>query len=341
MSERFRTRRFGSPSIVRLPLPPFEGGRPLLLAELVVRVIAQPILHLARYWDGASGPSQEETRRPSGTNGFSISDRTSVAVRTAGWLRKPGASGRLTSLARVVVVIAAASTPSVVSASAKVEPCHHNNKDCVCTTYFGSAGYTEVRCPSEPPVGWVAVPPRPPVAPNSGSWRGDGREKPEQTPPPFLALSTQDLNRLTLAKSTALVKLKKILIEPGPPRLLGDSSCTALFDESPLGLSGAALLSSYVRFRYVPSGSPECAADYAFVRRDQDHDRYIILCRSFFDLSDSDRDAAANVVIHELLHVGGQQGDGTTSVGPPSDYPTSRELSEAVDSACSPPVPIF
>jgi len=154
-------------------------------------------------------------------------------------------------------------------------------------------------------------------------------------------LPGEDTDLLLDAKDRAIKKLRKVIIEPGPPRLLGDTTCSALLDDSPLGLSGVQLLSSYVRFRYGPSGTPECAADRAFVRRNQDHDRYVILCRTFFDLAENDLDLAANVIIHELLHVGGHQEDGSTPVGPPDDYPTSQQISEVVTSACSPPVELF
>ena len=242
----------------------------------------------------------------------------------------------------VVAVAVALMTPFPLLAAGKAVPCHWTNLLCECTDYGPTAGYTEVRCPTGPPVGWVAKPPRPPVPPNKGSQRGDGKKKPEQIPAPYQnVLAGRDSELLTIARDLASIKLRRVLIDPGPPHLYGDTTCSALFDESPLGQTGAQLLASYVRFRYAPSGTPECAADWAFVRRNQDHDRYIILCRLFFDTAENNPDFAANVLIHELLHVGGQQEDGTISAGPPDDYPTTTQLREVVNSACSPPVDLF
>lgn len=227
-------------------------------------------------------------------------------------------------------------------AGVKVEKCFSGGALCDCVEYFSPvAGYKEVRCPTVPSPGWVSKPPNAPVPSNRGSWRGDGKKRQPIAPHPFSDVPSTYSNLLQNAKNSAAGKLRGLPLEPNPPHTFGPSTCTALFDGNSLGMAGKDILLSYVQFRFAPGTQPECAADKAWVRLSPPHDPYVILCPTFFDIAHQSPGAAANVLIHELLHVAGQQEDKTSSSGYPDDFPTSPQLQDVVDTACTSPQPLF
>lgn len=236
---------------------------------------------------------------------------------------------------------------SSVLGGAKVSVCQDPGpRNCTCLHFsYPMGSYIDWRCGDElPPIGWRSIPPAPSPPPNRGSLGGDGVRK-SRSNPPFQAVPGQHVARLSTVRNIAAGKLNGTRVwEIEYPPTFGPDTCTALFSGNLLGMSGKELLSSYVDFRYAPASTPECAADLAFVRRTRHHDPFIVLCPLFFS---GENTSAANqnlalVVVHELLHVAGQQEDPVPnqSTGP-SDPPSTYQISEAVTAACAAPQPLF
>ncbi len=121
------------------------------------------------------------------------------------------------------------------------------------------------------------------------------------------------------------------------------TSCSMLFDNSPLGMSGVEILNGYVVFRrgegvthgsnVKPCENPTTGAWTTCCN----HDRVIFLCDRFAGFATS---FAATLLIHEGLHVAGQLEDTSPSTGP-GDPPTAGQLTSAVEAACSDPMPFY
>ncbi|HEX9981967.1 MAG TPA: hypothetical protein VGF69_01765 [Thermoanaerobaculia bacterium] len=115
------------------------------------------------------------------------------------------------------------------------------------------------------------------------------------------------------------------------------NECTELFLESPLGRSGRSLLNGYVAFRSGTgvrdsAGAVPCNGSAAAWTNCCSHSPYIFICDSRFN--EMSRTQRALVIIHELLHVGGQREDKNTTVGA-GDPPNSPQISDAVAKSCS------
>lgn len=237
--------------------------------------------------------------------------------------------------------------PPAAHAAAKVSTCQDPGpRNCTCMHYsYPSGSYIEWRCgDSLPPIGWRGIPPAPSPPPNRGSFGGDGVRK-SRSNPPYQPIPSQYAARFAAIKGIAGGKLNGTRVwEIEFPPTFGPDTCTSLFAGNLLGSSGKDLLGSYVEFRFAPPGTPACSADIAFVRRHRHHDPFIVLCPVFFSSENTQaaNQALALVLIHELLHVAGQQEDPIPNQATgPSDPPSTYQLSEAVSAACTNPEPLF
>jgi len=133
------------------------------------------------------------------------------------------------------------------------------------------------------------------------------------------------------AKSDALARVRMLGIRNEKRH----TSCSVLFEHSPLGLTGGAILGSYAIFRYdagtVP-GSICSAQTFAWVNGSLGS-RVIFICPSFFNIAPPD---SSYMLIHELLHVAGQMENLTVTVGP-GDPPTTAQIQQIVEDACANP----
>jgi len=113
------------------------------------------------------------------------------------------------------------------------------------------------------------------------------------------------------------------------------TTCSVLFENSPLGMTGGALLGNYAIFRYdngtVP-GSICGPSTFAWVQGSTGSP-VIFLCDGFFQFAPP---TSSFFLIHELLHVAGQMEDTTPSAGP-GDPPTTNQIQVIVEEACDEP----
>ena len=216
---------------------------------------------------------------------------------------------------------------------------------CICIDYdYGSGSYVEVRC--EPDTGnWVNTPPgegeRPPDGP--GSFGGSGTTKSLPNPLPGNPLTSQQVVKLNVAKNKAITKLRYYRIPDIYPPVNVPTTCSALFDNSPLGKTGVEILNEYSAFRNgegVQNASGAKPCDNSSVGAWTtccDHDRVVYLCGSFAGASTS---YASTLLIHEALHVAGQMEDSSTTTGP-GNPPTTNQLTKSVEAACDNPTPLY
>lgn len=215
---------------------------------------------------------------------------------------------------------------------------------CICIDYTKDTGsYIEVRCTGGGgggggDGGWTTIEPGPndPAPDNPGSFGGDGDPGSPTDPHPCNPVSGALLQKLTQAKTWATTKLSWI----GPPENRQPTTCTHLFRNSPLGVSGKSLIDGSSPFQAVfrngqsctlHNGDPSpCGSGTAAVATCCEHSPYVYLCDSFADLSQTD---AGIRLIHELLHVAGQKENTTPSTGP-GDPPTTNQLNDLVREAC-------
>jgi hypothetical protein len=226
--------------------------------------------------------------------------------------------------------------PFVLTA-AEISLCH---VDCVCIFWTTLAGGTqELRCPIGGfPSGWTngGAPPDG----GGGSWGGPGTGQTPPSPLPGNVLNPITSGYVTSAKGSAVTKLRgEKVTDPGTRKGTWlPTPCTDLFLNNPLGESGASLLGSYVVFRdgtgtKDAQGVDQCAtgAFGAWTTCCQ-HDPVIFICPAKFNTSSpSDR---IKYLIHETMHVAGQQEDKNGTVGP-GDPPNSSQINDAVDTACN------
>jgi hypothetical protein len=233
------------------------------------------------------------------------------------------------------VTLAALVLLPFVLTAAEISLCH---VDCVCiywTTTTG--GIEEVRCPAGGfPSGWTSGGGTP--SGGNGSWAGTGSTTVAPSPLPGNPLSPETYGNVSYAKGKAVTKLRgEKVTDPGtPPGTWIPTECTNLFLNSPLGRSGASLLGSYVVFRdgtgkTDAQGVNQCATGIPAWTTCCQHDPVVYICSSFNSLSVSDRVAT---LIHETMHVGGQQEDKDSTIGP-GDPPSAVQISEAVKEACN------
>jgi hypothetical protein len=204
-----------------------------------------------------------------------------------------------------------------------------DSNECVCITWIsGATATTEVRCPSgttNPPpggavgstVGGTGIP-QAPAAPYPGN--------------PIMGATSQTLSR---AKELASEKLQGEF-DPELRRYVANE-CTDLFLESPLNRTGRSLLNGYVVFRsgqgvQDSSGRIPCDGSTAAWTRCCSHSPYVFICDNQFNQRSTTNGAL--VIIHELLHVGGQREDQSSTVGP-ADPPNSGQINDVVAKACS------
>jgi hypothetical protein len=219
--------------------------------------------------------------------------------------------------------------------AAEISLCH---VDCVCIFWTTSAGgMQEVRCPAGGSSGWTngGAPP----TGGSGSWGGSATTKPAPAPLPGNPMNPETTVAVSSAKTTAVNKLRGEKVTDAGTRkgTWLPTRCTDLFLNSPLGEPGASLLGSYVVFR---DGSgvkddqavDQCATGIPAWTTCCQHDPVVYICSDTFDhLSPSERVVA---VIHETLHVGGQQEDKNATIGP-GDPPNRSQISDAIRNACN------
>jgi hypothetical protein len=197
---------------------------------------------------------------------------------------------------------------------------------------FGTGGWAQTN-PGNPMPNPIPLPPDGP-----GSFIGNGSPQPPPTEQPCNPIPTEHLSKMETAKALAKSKLTRVKVGSTGGQTL-PTTCTVLFRNSPLGMSGLQLLESYANFRYGQGCDPPgpltngCGTGSAFTSRGT-HDRNIFVCNSFFNLGS--HEARAEVLIHELLHTAGQDEDGTPYYGP-GNAPTSSQLNGVVHEACSPP----
>lgn len=145
------------------------------------------------------------------------------------------------------------------------------------------------------------------------------------------SIPNSDLEKFAEAKSNALTRVRMLGIRDEKRH----TSCSVLFQHSPLGLTGGALLGNYALFRYdngtVP-GSICGPHTFAWVNGSLGS-RVIFICPSFFNIAPPD---SSYMLIHELLHVAGQMENLSVTVGP-GDPPTTAQIQQIVEEACANP----
>lgn len=139
------------------------------------------------------------------------------------------------------------------------------------------------------------------------------------------------------AKNSAVTKVRGEKV-PDLKGVWEATPCTNLFLNSPLGRSGAYLLGSYVVFRdgtglKDSQGVDQCAlGTVAAWTSCCQHDPVVFICPIKFKQSGpSDR---VKYLIHETMHVGGQQEDKDGTVGP-GDPPNSDQINALIEKACN------
>jgi hypothetical protein len=232
---------------------------------------------------------------------------------------------------RRIVIFIVAMIATTTAAQAEIKMCANASgvKECICI-WWASTTTVEVRCPDGSQD--VVLPPS--AYPIPSTWGGTG-SRPAATPVPGGTIVDATVsNKLQIAKSNAATKLKGewdselLRFEP--------DECTELFDSSPLGISGKGLLSSYVTFRSgtnlqdskgnVPCNDPNVALWTVCC----EHSPYIFICDSFKNHTTS---SATALLIHELMHIGGQTEDKNGTIGA-GDPPNTSQITAAVRSAC-------
>jgi len=123
-----------------------------------------------------------------------------------------------------------------------------------------------------------------------------------------------------------------------PPGTTLATTCSALFEGSPLGREGADLIQNYVVFRdgtgvKAPDGTKPCDADVRAWTTYGKHSPVVYLCDSF---STTNNTEAAYYLIHETLHVAGQMEDKDSAFGP-GEPPNTAQIQAVVKDACADP----
>jgi len=224
---------------------------------------------------------------------------------------------------------------------------------CVCLYWtVGDTSWLELRCPSGLPDGWTldpvtGLPIPPPSSPNSGTFRDPpGSLGPILNPAPGGDLSELQAIRLGQARPGATNKVRR---EKGLDGRTYETTCSALFNNNPTGLTGLSTAVSTV-FRngegylaYI-NGSwvqPCSIGAFLFVDRGLDvgttYTRYVFVCNGFNQFAGSTAEA---MLIHEWLHIATQTEDFTPTVGP-GDPPTSDIIQQMVEDACDDPQRIY
>lgn len=210
---------------------------------------------------------------------------------------------------------------------------------CVCLYFTGTQGqWMEVRCSDQ--YGQTVLNPAPPTWPpdGTGSFRGPGMSRLPPDPLPGMPLTTQQISKLNAARSVAIQKLRKYREPDFPPGVTLATTCSALFDNSPLGRPGVDLLQNYAVFRNGvgvkdSSGATPCNGSSRAWTTCCQHDPVVFLCTSFGTTNTTE---AAYFLIHEILHVAGQYEDKNSTFGP-NDPPNSGQIQTVVREACENP----
>lgn len=218
--------------------------------------------------------------------------------------------------------------------------------DCICISWPVTGGeWLEVRC-ADGTGNWVTDAPPPGTRPpdGGGSFGGNGNQQSPPTNLPGDPIKPEHLTKFSLAKSAARSKLKRKRIPDFDPPTLAPTTCTEMFENSPLGMTGIDLLLNYAIFRdgqdvADASGVKPCKVSSARAAWTTccSHDPVVYLCDGFYSLGSS---SAAIVLIHELLHVAGQLEDGTTTTGP-GNPPTTNQIQSTVTQACTNPEVVY
>lgn len=162
-------------------------------------------------------------------------------------------------------------------------------------------------------------------------------------PLPGTPLTPLQVAKLDSAKSQATAKLRFYRVPDLYPPTFVPTTCTELFENSPLGKSGIDLLLNYAVFRNgegvtATNGSTPCdRSGVSAWTTCCSHSPVIYICDEFASRSVS---VATTTIIHELLHVAGQLEDGTSGAGP-GNPPTSSQINDAVNAACASPTPVY
>lgn len=271
-------------------------------------------------------------------------ERESTCARGLLWHDDvPSQDSRRLAPVRHVVFIALALTFAGVSVARSIAQIEICQTGCLCIYWSPAVGddWYEVRCEAGTGT-WVTVPlPVPdPLPDGPGSFLGDGQPDPPPVNPPCTPLMGSNLQGYNQAKALAESKLTRVKVGGPQSGITAGTTCTVLFRNSPLPLSGLDLLKNYVVPRYGGGGcNPEggavnqCTASGASMWTTTNHNRIVYVCDSFFTMTTSQR---AHKIIHELLHVAGQTEDQTTSTGP-GDAPTPTLIDQLVTAACQNP----
>jgi hypothetical protein len=213
-------------------------------------------------------------------------------------------------------------------------------RECVCITWIsGGSATVEVRCPTGgAPSGWSGTGNPGDADGSSGSYGGSGNPKAPPSPLPGMPLNTTTSQKVSSAKSEAINRLRgEHIVDDGTGKgTWVPTECTDLFLNSPLGKTGAQLLSNYIVFRdgtglRDSAGRTPCSEGAAAWTTCCTHDPVVYICPSQFNAAGLD--ARVKYLIHEALHVGGQQEDQDTTVGP-GDPPNSSQINNDVAAAC-------
>ena len=198
---------------------------------------------------------------------------------------------------------------------------------CTCIEWtWNDSTMFEIRCPDEGAGGngWARRSPSggsPDIVEPGGSFRGNGQLA--GSVPQAGSASHDQMVLINSAMSLAIQKLRNV------------PECAALFDNSPLPLSGETVLrkidwlngQSVQQFnRCTEPDGP--AAYYADVGK---HVPRIYVCDRIDRYT---RQGLATLLIHEALHVAGQGEDWSPTAGP-GDYPNAVGISFVVGDACN------
>lgn len=213
--------------------------------------------------------------------------------------------------------------------------------NCVCILWIGDLqSWMELRCP----IGEDYVTENPPDDgyPNggNGSMGGTGVALPPPSQLPGNPLKTLQIAKLNTSRPVAITKMRRQRAsDPSlPPGTTLATTCSALFEGSPLGREGADLIQNYVVFRdgtgvKAPDGTVPCNADTRAWTTSGFHDPVVYLCDSFATTNSTE---AAYYLIHETLHVAGQMEDRDSAFGP-DEPPNTAQIQAVVRDACANP----
>jgi hypothetical protein len=167
------------------------------------------------------------------------------------------------------------------------------------------------------------------------TWRGGNTPVDEAGYAPGTILTGEDWAAMDRARKAAFAKLRREKMLDAPPGSYEPNDCADLFNEAPWSENGAYIVNNYAVYRNGEGvtdheGNVPCSEGANAWTRCCNHSKYVFLCARFKSLPAGEM---ARVLIHEALHVAGQNEDHTYTVSA-TDAPTTSQISDAVRAVC-------